>query len=75
MGVKRKNLRVESVIMEYEFFPRQCGRGPSPNELDLEASVAVCVGDPLSGGLSLMTPTSSCFDASKSIDLSLKLSC
>ncbi|XP_057465103.1 uncharacterized protein LOC130754851 [Actinidia eriantha] len=73
VGVERKNLRVESVIMEYEFFPRQCGRGPSPNELDLETSVAVCVGDPLGGCLSLMTPTSSCFGAS--IDLSLKLSC
>ncbi|KAL7216898.1 hypothetical protein ACSBR1_028758 [Camellia fascicularis] len=66
------------VFVEYEFFPKgKGGRGTSSNEFDTgfgstEASVAEC-GDQSSYYVSTTT-TSTGFDSSNSIDLSLKLS-
>ncbi|PSS16224.1 Protein SPOROCYTELESS like [Actinidia chinensis var. chinensis] len=60
LAVHRKG--ISGVVMEYEFFPETRGRGTCSNDLELGLSEAS------------VTTTSSGFDASNSVDLSLKLS-
>lgn len=80
VGIHKKGN--SGAFMEYDFFPRgKCGRGSSTNELDLslfsEASVAALGGGGEGSCVTTTTAASAAtgFDASTSIDLSLKLSC